>query len=175
MGQDLLEREPVQAVVPAGLPLAHGPGQDVAADLGPALHVGVHLAASRGRGRRGKPHHPRSQAARLCASLSGCHQPRPPPHFCSAVNTLKSIANDEPPAEEVLVDRPEVTSGITRVTGPFHVEATIPTAIEWQTDGRPGNGAVTANGHDSSPQRMLEVLRKSPVLRLEGNRTVRVY
>ena len=33
--------------------------------------------------------------------------------------TLKSIANNEPPAEEVLVDRPEVTSEITRVTGPF--------------------------------------------------------
>jgi len=32
--------------------------------------------------------------------------------------TLKSIANNEPPAEEVLVDRPEVKSGITRVTGP---------------------------------------------------------
>jgi len=37
--------------------------------------------------------------------------------------TLKSIANNEPPEEVVLVDRPEVTSGITRVTGPFCVEA----------------------------------------------------
>ena len=39
----------------------------------------------------------------------------------------KSIANEEPAAEEVLVDRPEVDSKITRVSGPFAVEATIPT------------------------------------------------
>ncbi len=39
--------------------------------------------------------------------------------------TLKSIANDEPPATEVLVDRPEVNTGVTRVAGPFVVEATI--------------------------------------------------
>lgn len=32
--------------------------------------------------------------------------------------TLKSIANNEPPAEEVLVDRPEIDNKITRVTGP---------------------------------------------------------
>ena len=42
--------------------------------------------------------------------------------------TLRSIATDEPPEEEVLVDRPEVSTKITRVTGPFWVEATIPTA-----------------------------------------------
>jgi adenine-specific DNA-methyltransferase len=41
--------------------------------------------------------------------------------------TLKSIANDEPPQEEVLVDRPEIDAQVTRVTGPFCVEATIPT------------------------------------------------
>ena len=39
--------------------------------------------------------------------------------------TLKSIANDEPPATEVLVDRPEVNTGVVRVAGPFVVEATI--------------------------------------------------
>src|SRR3712207_8074516 len=44
--------------------------------------------------------------------------------------TLKSIANDEPPAAEVLVDRPEVDKKITRVTGPFVVEATIPTPVQ---------------------------------------------
>lgn len=40
--------------------------------------------------------------------------------------TLKSIANNEGPKVETLVDRPEVEKGITRVTGPFTVEATIP-------------------------------------------------
>jgi len=44
--------------------------------------------------------------------------------------TLKSIANDEPPEEEVLVDRPEVDKAIVRVTGPFAVEATIPTPVD---------------------------------------------
>ena len=49
--------------------------------------------------------------------------------------TLKSIANSEPPEEEVLVDRPEITSKVTRVTGAFCVEATIPTPSE--DDGGP--------------------------------------
>lgn len=48
--------------------------------------------------------------------------------------TLKSIANNEPPGEEVLVDRPEIANNITRVTGPFVVEATIPTPMESETE-----------------------------------------
>ncbi len=40
--------------------------------------------------------------------------------------TLKSIANNEPPAEEVLVDKPEVESNVTRISGPFCVEAVLP-------------------------------------------------
>ena len=34
---------------------------------------------------------------------------------------LSTIANNEPPQEEVLVDRPEEVKGVTRVTGPFVV------------------------------------------------------
>jgi adenine-specific DNA-methyltransferase len=85
--------------------------------------------------------------------------------------TLKSIANDEPPAEEVLVDRPEVESKITRVTGPFVVEATIPTPIEGEDDETAGDGS----GPDMSDpyiERMLEALRRNPVLQLGGNRTI---
>jgi adenine-specific DNA-methyltransferase len=85
--------------------------------------------------------------------------------------TLKSIANNEPPQEEVLVDRPEIESGITRVTGPFCVEATIPTPVDWE----PSSAEASADKGDdyaSFVDRMLEVLRKSPVLRLEGNKTV---
>ena len=84
--------------------------------------------------------------------------------------TLKSIANNEPPAEEVLVDRPEVENGITRVTGPFCLEATIPTPVDWEGDGVEDSGV--AESHGSFVDRMLEVLRKSPLLRLEGNKTV---
>lgn len=86
--------------------------------------------------------------------------------------TLKSIAKNEPPQEEILVDRPEQQSGITRVTGPFCVEATIPTPVDWEGDGIEDSGAVSVETYGSFIDRMLEVLRKSPVLRLEGNKTV---
>jgi adenine-specific DNA-methyltransferase len=85
---------------------------------------------------------------------------------------LESIANNEPPGEEVLVDRPEEINKITRVCGPFCFEATIPTPVDWEGDGVEDSGAVTAESHGDFVARMLEVLRKSPVLRLAGNRTV---
>ncbi len=111
--------------------------------------------------------------------------------------TLKSIANNQPSAEEVLVDRPEVNANVTRVTGPFCVEATIPTPVDWEdsstgilpvsgkrvdaeskghrqdacaTDACATTGAAEAHG--TFTEHMLEVLRKSPVLRLEKNKTV---
>ncbi|MFO0795254.1 MAG: hypothetical protein U0586_14480 [Candidatus Brocadiaceae bacterium] len=37
--------------------------------------------------------------------------------------TLKSIANNEPPAQETLYDQPFIDSKRLRVTGPFTVEA----------------------------------------------------
>jgi very-short-patch-repair endonuclease len=80
--------------------------------------------------------------------------------------TLKSIANDEPPAEEVLVDRPEVASGVTRVTGPFTLEATIPTPAAEPDSGR----QTTDDG--SYPARMLEALRRVATLRLPDNRAI---
>lgn len=87
--------------------------------------------------------------------------------------TLKSIANNEPPEEEVLVDRPEVVGGkVTRVTGPFVVEATIPTPVDMDGDGTPDTGAVVAREHGAFVDRMLEVLRRSPVLHLGGNKVV---
>lgn len=80
--------------------------------------------------------------------------------------TLRSIANNEPPEEEVLVDRPELVTGVTRVTGPFCFESTIPTPtpVEFEAEAE----APTA----THTERMLEILRKSPMLRLPGNRTV---
>jgi adenine-specific DNA-methyltransferase len=85
---------------------------------------------------------------------------------------LKSIANNQPPQEEVLVDRPEQINGITRVAGPFCVEATIPTPVDWEGDGVEDSGTVSTENYGSFVDRMLEVLRRSPVLRLEGNKTV---
>jgi adenine-specific DNA-methyltransferase len=83
--------------------------------------------------------------------------------------TLKSIANDEPPAEEVLVDRPEVDKKITRVTGPFVVEATIPTPVDVDGDGEEDSGVP----EDASyVDRMREALRRNATLQLGGNRTI---
>lgn len=85
--------------------------------------------------------------------------------------TLKSIASNEPPDEDVLVDRPERVGSITRVCGPFAFEATIPTAADLN-----GDGAIDeseAEQHAAYEDRMLEVLRKSPVLHVDGNRQVR--
>lgn len=81
--------------------------------------------------------------------------------------TLESIANEEPPVEEVLVDRPEVDRKITRVTGPFSVEATIPTSLEVEGGELPAN-----TGEGSIADRMLEALRRNPALQLPGNRTI---
>ncbi|MGH9685531.1 MAG: site-specific DNA-methyltransferase [Candidatus Acidiferrales bacterium] len=86
--------------------------------------------------------------------------------------TLKSIANNEPADEEVLVDRPEIKSGTTRVTGPFCVEATIPTPQDFEEIRADAPALPDAETRTSFVDRMLEILRKSPVLRLEGNKTV---
>lgn len=86
--------------------------------------------------------------------------------------TLKSLANDEPPTEEVLVDRPAITKDITRVTGPFVVEATLPTPVDYQGDGVEDSTPLIAEDHSSFVQRMIEVLRRSPVLQVGGARTV---
>jgi adenine-specific DNA-methyltransferase len=83
--------------------------------------------------------------------------------------TLKSIANDEPPAEEVLVDRPEIDSKITRVAGPFAFEATIPTPVDIDDDGTEDSGVPEDAGFFD---RMLDALSRNPSLQLPGNRTI---
>jgi adenine-specific DNA-methyltransferase len=83
-----------------------------------------------------------------------------------------SIASGQPPSEEVLVDRSEVDNRLVRVTGPFTVEATIPTPVDWEGDGVPDSGAADAEAYGSFVDRMLEVLRRSPVLHVGGGKTV---
>lgn len=111
--------------------------------------------------------------------------------------TLQSIANEEAPATEILVDRPEVNDRVTRVAGPFVVEATIapaqtvvletgdPAQSEAQRldaalgDADAANGglplqAAEPAGRYTDPathiERMTQVLRQSKTLRLPGNR-----
>ncbi len=82
--------------------------------------------------------------------------------------TLKSIAKSEPPAMEVLVDRPEEVGSVTRVAGPFVVEATIAPVQPLESS---GDGETVTEGDVSTHiQRMTEVLRQSKTLRLPGNR-----
>ena len=89
--------------------------------------------------------------------------------------TLESIANNEPAKEEVLFDRPERDASVTRVSGPFCVEATIPAPVDWEGDGEEDSGDLSAvQAHDRHALRMLEVLRRSPVLRLGAGRTVKL-
>ena len=83
--------------------------------------------------------------------------------------TLGSIANDEPPEEVVLVDRPEEVRGAVRVAGPFTFEATIPTPMDW--DITPDDAKVSDEA-TTFTDRMLEILRRSPVLHLGAGRSV---
>lgn len=85
---------------------------------------------------------------------------------------LGSLANKEPPTEEVLVDRPEESRGIVRVCGPFTVEATIPTPVDYEGDGEEDSKADTSEEYGNFVARMIEVLRRSPVLRLDGGKSV---
>ncbi len=84
--------------------------------------------------------------------------------------TLKSIANNEPPQEEVLVDRPEKVNSITRVAGPFVFEATIPTPMDWDTP-EDKLGEVKED-QATFEDRMVEVLRRVKTLHLSGNRKI---
>ena len=58
--------------------------------------------------------------------------------------TSSSMANDEMPAMEVLVVRPEIVKNVTRVSGPFVVEATLPATMDYVAEDS-GNIGVTAN------------------------------
>jgi adenine-specific DNA-methyltransferase len=86
--------------------------------------------------------------------------------------TLKSIANNEPPKEEVLADRPETDNKIVRVCGPFVFESTIPAPADWEDECIEDINADMTGGHAAYIARMIEVLRHSPVLHIDGGKTV---
>ena len=86
--------------------------------------------------------------------------------------TLKSIANDEEPKMEVLVDRPEVNNNITRVCGRFTVEATIQAAMSMKENAPEQATFPQSSSPRAYIDRMIEVLRQSKTLRLPGNVTL---
>ncbi|MBI2223027.1 MAG: site-specific DNA-methyltransferase [Acidobacteria bacterium] len=88
--------------------------------------------------------------------------------------TKGSVASQEVSAELVRVDAPERSDAIVRVTGPFAFEATIPTPVDWEGDGVEDSGVEQAEDYSSFVERMVEVLRRSPVLHVGGGRTVQL-
>lgn len=89
--------------------------------------------------------------------------------------TLKSIANDEEPQMAKLVDRPEINKKITRVCGPFTVEATIQAAHSLEVQDATQSAEEDA-GYDARTylDRMIEVVRRARNLNLPGNRTLKL-
>lgn len=86
--------------------------------------------------------------------------------------TLRSIANDEPAEEIILVHKPEEQRNVTRVSGPFTVEATIPMPIDWEGDGVEDSGTTLSESYNSFVDRMIEILRRSPQLHLGDGKVV---
>ena len=92
--------------------------------------------------------------------------------------TLKSIANNEPAGEKVLVDKPETVTNTTRITGPFCVEAVLPTPLSPEMDKSDQRNIndpsapwenLSADNEDNHIPRMIRILQLSPVLHLQDN------
>ncbi len=81
--------------------------------------------------------------------------------------TSSTIANGEDPQVETIVDRPSTLGNVTRVAGPFVVEATV--APVQPIDGSRA-GVHIATDVSTHLERMTEILRQSKTLRLPGNR-----
>lgn len=86
--------------------------------------------------------------------------------------TLKSIANNESPDQEILVDKPEINNSYVRVCSPFTIEGTIPPPVDMDNPSQPPLHDEDLGSYASFADRMLEILRKSPILRLPDNKTV---
>ncbi len=80
--------------------------------------------------------------------------------------TLKSIANDEEPEMVTLVQTPEEEEKITRVCGPFTVEATVRAAESMEEN---GSDAMPISSPRAYLDRMIEILRQNMTLRLPKN------
>ena len=88
--------------------------------------------------------------------------------------TRGSIANNETGNEIVLVDRPETDTSVTRVTGPFVFEATIPQPVDQNLVNNEDHSNLSALDSSNYSDRLLAVLRHSPSLKLPGNREVKL-
>jgi adenine-specific DNA-methyltransferase len=87
--------------------------------------------------------------------------------------TSSTIANGESPATETMVDRPNRAKSVTRVSGPFVVEATIAPAQSLEYPSK-DEGISTAGDDDPAThiERMTQILRQSKTLRLPENQSI---
>jgi len=89
---------------------------------------------------------------------------------------LEDVAKGRLVQSEVLVDRPERDYAITRVSGPFAFEATIPTPVDLDGDGiddaEPDAGSDAAAEVEDYFNRMFETLRKVRRIKLPGGADV---
>ncbi len=86
--------------------------------------------------------------------------------------TLKSLANDLPPGEEILYDQPKVEKGKVRVTGPFTVEA-VPFAAVLSLDETippSADATIARSGHTSRVNDWIDELVRSGVRGKSGQR-----
>ncbi|MBY5483247.1 MULTISPECIES: site-specific DNA-methyltransferase [Rhizobium] len=86
--------------------------------------------------------------------------------------TLQSIATNEDAGSRIISDKPEISRGITRVCGPFTVEATIQAAMSLEEDSPQQVSQTQSSSPRAYLDRMIEVLRQSKTLRLPGNVTL---
>lgn len=88
--------------------------------------------------------------------------------------TLQSVAKNEDAGSRVISDRPEISRGITRVCGPFTVEATIQASMSMEEDVEEASSQPQSSSPRAYLDRMIEVLRHSKSLSLPGNETLQL-
>ena len=88
--------------------------------------------------------------------------------------TLQSIAKKEDAGSRIIGDKPEINRGVTRVCGPFTVEASIQAARSMTEDSVPSSAPLEPSDPRAYLDRMIEVLRQSKSLNLPGNFSLRL-
>jgi len=78
--------------------------------------------------------------------------------------TLKSIANNEPPAQETLYDQPFIDNSKARVTGPFTVEA-LPAPVSKSLDELENEKGISDVSAEDSVEADVSIARSGETLR----------
>lgn len=87
-------------------------------------------------------------------------------------HTLSSLAGEDEPKPVIFRECAERSYSVTRVCGPFTVEATIQAAMSMDDDASEQASQPQSSSPRAYLDRMIEVLRQSKTLRLPGNVTL---